>query len=375
MSSVVVLGGYGTFGRLVARELAGWGLHVVVAGRDLVKAEVRARELGPAHSAAAVDVTRLDSCLALLHGQTVAANCTGPFSASNPAILEACLAAGCHYADIADDRGWTAHVRSQGERFREKGLAAVYGCSSLPGISGALAIKARTNTRETPVRARVTLLIGNDNPKGQAAIRSLVQTLGQPITAPQGVIRGFGDREVVQLPPPFGRRAVFNVESPEYDLFPDLLGVRSVSVKVGFELRLSTYGFALLAASRLRFGDHMYRFLDWLGRVMPRMGTSGGAVMTELFFADGSTYGGAVVGKQDGQRMAALPCALAVRKLATHQDSGKAGALTAYEYLGTDELLNQLAVAGFEHIMMGNGDPRLSCGGKQDLVAPPGQST
>ena len=40
-------------------------------------------------------------------------------------LLEACLEAGCHYADISDDRGYTALVRSFGERFAKGGLAAV----------------------------------------------------------------------------------------------------------------------------------------------------------------------------------------------------------------------------------------------------------
>src|SRR5262249_42245540 len=157
---------------------------------------------------------------------------------------------------IAVERDHAALIRAYGERFRQRGLAAVYGCSSLPAISGALALHARSlcgDKTAKPERARVTLFIGNDNPKGRGAILSLLRTLGQPIHAPQGMLRGFRDREVVPLPPPFGRRAVFNFDSPEYDLFPALLGVRLVSVKVGFELRLANYGFAALALLGYRY--------------------------------------------------------------------------------------------------------------------------
>jgi hypothetical protein len=58
----VVFGGYGTFGALVARELARLGVTVTVAGRDRRRAEALARELGPGHAGAAADVSRRESC-------------------------------------------------------------------------------------------------------------------------------------------------------------------------------------------------------------------------------------------------------------------------------------------------------------------------
>jgi hypothetical protein len=347
VSRAVVFGGYGTFGAHVARALARLGMPVVVAGRDRARAEAFAGILGPPHGACAADVTQTESCLAALHGQAVAVNCAGPFTRFGATLLEACLQAGCPYADLTDDRGYAALVRDYGERFRQRGLAAVYGCSSLPAISGALGLVAREGAAAVPERARVTLFIGNDNPKGRAAVGSLVGGLGKPIAAPQGIMYGFRDREVVPLPEPFGRRAVFNMDSPEYDLLPGLLGVRSVSVKVGFELRLVTYAFALLAVLGSAYGPGMARFLERLGWVFRGIGSSGGAVLTELFFPDGSTRRAALVARKDGQRMAALPCALVARSLG--QGPGPVqGACTAYELLGAVPLLEQLVAAGFE---------------------------
>jgi hypothetical protein len=347
VSSVVVFGGYGTFGTLVARELARLGVVVTIAGRNLARAEGSARALGAGHRGVSADITHAESCRAALRGQAVAVNCAGPFGPFDATLLEACLEVGCHYADLADDRAYTALVRSQAERFRQRGLAAVYGCSSLPAISGALSLRAVRHAPSVPVRARVTLFIGNNNPKGWAAVRSLMKSLGKPIRAPQGLIHGFQDREVVPLPAPFGRRVVFNFESPEYDLLPALLGVRSISVKVGFESRLATHGCALLALLGAEYGDRTARFLEWLGNRFRNFGTSGGAVMTELFFSDGTTRRAALVARQEGQRMAALPCTLVAHALAAGTPVA-AGAWTAYEFLGADALLDQLTAAGFE---------------------------
>ena len=227
---------------------------------------------------------------------------------------------------------------------RERGLAAVYGCSSLPGISGALGLVARENMDRVPERARVTLFIGNRNPKGTAAIRSAVGAIGKPIAAPQGTLVGFRDREVVPLPEPFGRRAVYNFESPDYDVLPDLLGARSLSVKLGFELRMVTGSFALLAFLSSNYGGRTAKLLEWLGKSLGRLGSSGAVVQTELFFADGSTRSAALLARRDGQRMAALPCALVV----CENKCNPSGAMTAYGLLGAMALIDRLVAEGFE---------------------------
>jgi hypothetical protein len=225
--------------------------------------------------------------------------------------------------------------------------SAVYGCSSLPGISGALALHARAGTSAAVGRARVTLFIGNNNPKGEAAVRALLAGLGRPIAAPQGTLRGFRDREVVPLPAPFGPRGVFNFDSPEYDLFPALLGARAVVVKAGFELRLATYGFAVLALLGRGYGPRTARLLALPGRLLRRLGCSGAAIMTELFLANGAVRRATLLARQDGQRMAALPCALVARVLSEGGAWGR-GAMTAYEFLGATPLLEGLVAAGFE---------------------------
>jgi hypothetical protein len=352
MTGAVVFGGYGTFGSLVAQELARLGVPVTIAGRDGDKADALARTLGPPHRGVAADVTRAESYRAALRSQAVAVHCAGPFGPFDATVLEACLEARCHYADIADDRTYVNLVRSYDEGFQQRGLTAVYGCSSLPGISGALGLAAAQKVSVRAERARVTLFIGNNNPKGPAAIRSLVGGLGKPIQAPQGVLRGFRDRTIVPLPEPFGPRAVFNFDSPEYDLFAPLLGVRSVVVKLGFEMQATTYVFALLAVLGSCYGDGTAKFLERIGKWSPRFGTSGAVVMTELFFADGSCRRAFACARQDGQRMAALPCALAARELASGGQTTR-GALTAYELLGAMPLLEHLGAAGFEVGVLG----------------------
>src|SRR5205823_4612010 len=145
---------------------------------------------------------------------------------------------------------------------------------------------------------RVTLFVGNDNAKGDAAVRSVLGGLGRPIAAPQGTLLGFRDREVVPLPPPFGPRGVFNFDTPEYDVFPSLLGAGSVSVKLGFELRLATYAFAVLARLGSGYGALTAKLIALAGRLLRFLGCTGGAVMSELFLHGGPVRRAALLARR-----------------------------------------------------------------------------
>jgi hypothetical protein len=331
---IVLFGGYGTFGTYAARTLAAARLPVRIVGRDATRANVVA------------DVNDPASIRNALSGARVAVNCAGPFSTMTTALPEACLAAGVHYVDIADDRGWTARLRARDGEFRDRGLTAAIGCSSLPGISGALAILAARRLPSVE-RARITLFIGNCNPKGEAAVRAAVAQLGRPFPAPQGTLRGFHGRETVDLPPPFGSRGVYDWNSPELDLFPDLLGAREVRVKVGFEARLATLSFAALARLGTRLGGLLLAAMTPMARHLSAFGHSGGCVKVELFSPDGTRAAATLGHESEGQRMAALPAAFVAQGL-FEGDVVVRGVTTAYEALGADQLIEQLVAAGYD---------------------------
>jgi hypothetical protein len=341
----LVLGGYGVFGSIVSRELARRGLAVTVAGRDRGKAEALAATLAGGAAAAAVDLRDAARLRAALDGHGALVSCAGPFSAGlTRQALDACLDAGCHYADIADERDSLRAVRACGPRFAERGLCAVRGASSLPGVSAALAVEAAAGHPGTPRRARITLFIGNDNTKGRAAIASLLRQLGRPIAAPQGTVRAGGGCARVPLPPPLGPRTACDFDGPEHDVLPELLGLSHVDVKVGFELPLLTRALGLLGRLRLPAGERTARWLARLGNATRGVGTSAGAVMAELWWEDGTTRRAALVAPRDGQVLAALPCVLAVEALA--RGRAPAGALLPHEVLGTKELLRALSADG-----------------------------
>ena len=341
MPSVIIFGGYGVFGSQIARELVSRGISVTIAGLNEAKAKALAETMG-AESRAADASDRL-SCLAALSGHSIAVHCAGPFSDKDTALFESCLERGCHYVDIADSRPYVARLRSVHGQFLQKGLSAVYGASSLPGISGALALRMTRENKEPPRTIRVILFIGHRNPKGRAALESVFRLFGKWVEAPQGRLKGMGDREWVDLPAPFGRKAAFNFESPEYDLFPERLKARSVVVKVAFEKA----GFVFSFLGRLPQGL-LRLFKNPLLKVGNRgdqRGSSGGAVRVEFSFEDGSKRCTTLLAREKGQQMAVLPAVLAVQGLL--QSKNRPGVHAVYEFLGESALLAELEGQGF----------------------------
>jgi hypothetical protein len=326
VKSAAVFGGYGTFGSIIARELARRSVPVVVLGRDGARAEAFAREIG----ARGLPADAREPPAEILAGEHVLVNAAGPFSELGTTLAEECARRGLHHVDIADDRRYAAKVRA----IPFERSCAVYGCSSLPAISLAL---LECLAVSNPERVRTTLFIGNDNPKGAAAVTSVVEGLGKPITAPQGTLRGFRNGETVSLPV-FGTRRVYDLESPDYDLVP----APSISVKAGFELRLATRAFALLAALSSNWGSRTAKVLSHLS--VPT-GSSGGVVQVEVFTGEGMKRA-SLAGARDGQRMAALPCVLVAERLCSGAPA--TGVMTAPALLGARPLLDAIAAEGFE---------------------------
>ena len=91
----------------------------------------------------------------------------------------------------------------------------------------------------------------------------------------------------------------------------------------------------------------MTRALELPCQILSGFGCSGGTVMSELFLRDRTVRRAALGGASNGQRMAALPCALVARALCDGVGH-KPGTAAAYEFLGARALLQELVMAGFE---------------------------
>ena len=142
---VLIIGGYGTFGgRIVALLEDDPRLTLIIAGRDpgraseFCNARVAAKAtVQPAGFDRAGDLaTRLDQLK-----PAVVIDASGPFQdyGSDPyRVVEACLALGISYLDLADGAGFVAGISQFDAEARAKGVFVLAGVSSFPVLTAAV---------------------------------------------------------------------------------------------------------------------------------------------------------------------------------------------------------------------------------------------
>ena len=107
---VVVYGASGYTGRLVCEYLREYGVPFIAAGRsaDRIRSSMETNVSGIETADYEVaEVTHdVGSLTDLFSGASVVLNTVGPFSQFGPEVVQAALAAGCHYTDTTGEQDW-----------------------------------------------------------------------------------------------------------------------------------------------------------------------------------------------------------------------------------------------------------------------------
>jgi len=123
---VVIYGASGYTGRLVAEYLREFNLPFVAAGRD-AKRIAEAIEHVPGIDTVEYEVIEVEHTVQalteLFTGAKVICNTVGPFASYGDEVVQAALAAGCHYLDTTGEQNWVLHARdAYGQKFADEGL-------------------------------------------------------------------------------------------------------------------------------------------------------------------------------------------------------------------------------------------------------------
>jgi short subunit dehydrogenase-like uncharacterized protein len=124
---VVVYGASGYTGRLVCEYLREHGIPFTAAGRsaDTLQAAMRSHVAGiETADYEVVEVIHTTEALTeLFRGASVVLNTVGPFARFGTEVVQACLAAGCHYTDTTGEQDWLITLDEQfGAQFAAAGL-------------------------------------------------------------------------------------------------------------------------------------------------------------------------------------------------------------------------------------------------------------
>lgn len=250
---VVVIGGYGLFGRRLVERLARHPeLHVLVAGRSQARAGELVQQLDDAKAslgAVALDgrAPGLASRLRTLAPQ-VLIDASGPFQGAGYTVPLACIAAGVHYVDLADSREYVAGIGGLDAAARQAGVCVTSGASTVPALSGAVVDHlARGLARITSIDIGISP--GNRTDRGLSTVRGILSYCGKPLPAAKGDSAfGWSGSWVHGYPAPVGRRLLSPVDVPDLCLLPPrYAGVPDVRFGAGLELQFLHRGMNLMA--------------------------------------------------------------------------------------------------------------------------------
>lgn len=210
--TILIVGGYGTFGGRIVELLEDEpGLVLIVAGRSLAKATAYCDKRGRTQAQllpAAFDRGGDLAAELVQHRPDLLVDASGPFQAYGEgryALIEACIAAGMDYLDLADGSEFVAGVAGHDAAARAAGGYVLSGVSSFPVLTAAVV------RRLAHGMARVDSIQGGIAPSpyagvGLNVIRAIAAYAGQKIR-----LRKRG-RDVIGYP--FTEQVRFTVAPP-----------------------------------------------------------------------------------------------------------------------------------------------------------------
>lgn len=285
--SVLALGGYGAFGVPACERLAAIpGVRLVIGGRSEARATALAQRLG----AEALRVDARDPALREVLERAavdVVVSLAGPFQGSDYHVAEACIAAGCHYLDIADARGFVSGIARLDADARRADVLVVSGVSSTPALTSAVLDEATRGRRV--LRSASVAISTSERMPGLATVRGVLACCGKRFPAPQDgawtqVVgwQGLQRRHI----PGVGRRWLAHCEVPDLDLLPARHpALRSYRFRAGTGRAVTTLGVWLLSwlvrAGLVRDASALSRPLWHAGRWFQPFGRGRSALLVD----------------------------------------------------------------------------------------------
>jgi len=299
---ILVIGGYGSFGRLLVENLVQYQKHhIVVGGRSQSSASKFQDQIRTIFQksidACPLDIFSNDFKHTLSRLQPdVVVNACGPYqyqrdTKSNYVVARTCVEVGCHYIDLADDREFVGNFSSQlSESAKKKQCMLITGASTVPGLSCAV-IDQFADSFDSMTEVYFGVSPGNRFKKGCATVASILSYTGQRYSALAngGQITKYGWQNIKRydFSEPLGKRWMANCQIPDLDLLPKRYpSLETVDFQAGLNLSVLHLGMWVLSGlARARVVDNLTRYSNILCRIgnwFYRWGSDKGGMFVQM---------------------------------------------------------------------------------------------
>ena len=353
-NEILILGGYGNFGKRIAQALGRHGLPLVIAGRDLSKAEAMCRELPNARP------LRLDIHMGLAEAlarekPSVVIHTSGPFQGSDYAVARACIVAGVHYVDLADGRDFVCDFNQLDAEAKAAGVTLVSGVSTVPGLSSAVIEHLKPHFARMD-RLDFGISPGQKAERGLATTRGILSYVGKPLRPFAGYPKPYGWQDMHSLAyPVMGRRYLSTCDIPDLDLLPSAYGFHSIRFGAGLELgfmHLGLWGLSWLVrlGQKLGLPLHLPALAKPLLNISDMFNVMGSDIGGMHVTISGIDHAGAprtrswfIVAKSgDGPQIPCVPAILLARRLHEKDPGIVAGAFPCVGLIRLEDYLEEL---------------------------------
>jgi siroheme synthase (precorrin-2 oxidase/ferrochelatase) len=322
---ILIIGGYGQVGSDIATRLAPlFPDRVVIAGRNLEKAQAAATATGHGSSARIVDIFAASAADALTDVGLVMV-C---IDQTGTGFVETCLSRGINYLDISAEYNFLSRIEPLAPLARENGATAMLSVGTSPGLTNMLAARIK---QQMPDATRIDILLetGLGDQHGRAAVEWMFDNLDTEFEVMEAgrpkKVRGFGDKIDFQLRKGDRARPAFRFNFSDQHAIARTLDLQGAATWVRFEHKFTTSLFALSSRAglgRLLRRPRWRRAAVWL-MMNVHVGSDICAVAARGTNADGSkTLTLNVVGRREALMTAVIAAETARQMLTEPFDPG-----------------------------------------------------
>lgn len=354
--SILILGGYGNFGKRIARSLVKDGYDVIISGRNEAKANAAINaiiaEFPNANIKSAIFDAEvlLDESLKNL-APKVLINTIGPFQNKNYDIAKTCILNGVNYVDLADGRDFVVHFHTLNAISQSQNVIAISGASTVPALSSAVLENFKENFSEIEA-VKYGISPGQKAERGLATTQGILGYAGRklkPAFGSNAYIYGWQDIYLQKIPE-IGFRWMANCDIPDLDLLPPKYGIKRIAFGAGLELGVLHLG--LWALSWLvRLGiplklENYAKPMLWMADFFNFLGSDDGGMFMQISGKDlggnAKTINWAIIAKNgDGPQIPTIPAIILAEKIC----DGKLdaiGAMPCVALISLEEYLEKL---------------------------------
>jgi len=288
MKKILILGGYGNFGKRIAESLVSSGFPIMIVGRNINKCHKLKQLLDTKYPNSKIEVddfniyTQLSSKLQKMNPGVIINN-VGPFQNQDYSVIKTCIQHKFDYIDLADARDFVANIKTLDQEARNKSVSLISGASTVPALSSAIIDHYQKHF------SQIESIIYGISP-GQKAERGLATTtgilsyIGKRIkTFDQSNEQLYGWQNIYrQEYPELGKRWMANCEIPDLDLFPSKYNIKKLRFSAGMEnsiLHLGIWMISWLIRMKLPIKISNYsKFLLKCSHIFDRFGSDAGGM-------------------------------------------------------------------------------------------------